>query len=350
MTAASLSNPAGSGQQQQAFAPLRVVLCGHSALAHGLLTGLLNMPTVVQVVGIVPWSLTEKNSTPPDTEEKAFQALYKAHNIPVIQVPCLNSDAFLQAMDQVKPDILLFGTWGEILKKATLAHLGDTLGIRVINTHPSLLPRHRGANPYSAVIANGERLSGVSFHEMVPAIDAGRLYGQFPVEITHTMTGGDLRTACAAVAELGIQQVMSVLANSPQFEPSPQNHDEHTYDPPMDIRDGWLIPNLPPLQVEHRVRAFQPWLDTFFFVPCPFEQRCMIKTKQLLLYQAAQPLENIPPGVILRHDGKIYISSADPSVVLVIPKYELYWFFGFLPTWLSPLWGRFILKPGLKLE
>ncbi len=47
-------------------------------------------------------------------------------------------------------------------------HLG-----RLVNIHPSLLPRHRGLNTHQRVLDAGERVHGASVHFVTPALDAG---------------------------------------------------------------------------------------------------------------------------------------------------------------------------------
>ncbi|WP_376691384.1 phosphoribosylglycinamide formyltransferase [Wenzhouxiangella sp. EGI_FJ10409] len=44
---------------------------------------------------------------------------------------------------------------------------------RLINIHPSLLPRHRGLNTHQRVLDAGEREHGASVHFVTPALDAG---------------------------------------------------------------------------------------------------------------------------------------------------------------------------------
>ena len=58
-----------------------------------------------------------------------------------------------------------------------------------INLHPSLLPEYRGPNPYSRVIMNNEKETGVTLHHMSKEFDKGDIILQFrcPVEKDETM-------------------------------------------------------------------------------------------------------------------------------------------------------------------
>ena len=54
---------------------------------------------------------------------------------------------------------------------------------RMLNTHPSLLPRYKGLHTHERAIAAGETHGGCSVHVVTPELDAGPLLGQIPVHI-----------------------------------------------------------------------------------------------------------------------------------------------------------------------
>jgi phosphoribosylglycinamide formyltransferase-1 len=54
---------------------------------------------------------------------------------------------------------------------------------RMLNTHPSLLPKFKGLHTHERAIAAGETHGGCSVHVVVPELDAGPLLGQIPVHI-----------------------------------------------------------------------------------------------------------------------------------------------------------------------
>jgi phosphoribosylglycinamide formyltransferase-1 len=54
---------------------------------------------------------------------------------------------------------------------------------RMVNTHPSLLPKYKGLDTHARAIAAGERHGGCSVHVVTAELDAGPLLGQVPVAI-----------------------------------------------------------------------------------------------------------------------------------------------------------------------
>jgi phosphoribosylglycinamide formyltransferase 1 len=54
---------------------------------------------------------------------------------------------------------------------------------RIVNIHPSLLPKYRGLDTHSRAIAAGDRVSGCSVHVVTEELDAGGVLGQAEVPI-----------------------------------------------------------------------------------------------------------------------------------------------------------------------
>jgi methionyl-tRNA formyltransferase len=52
-----------------------------------------------------------------------------------------------------------------------------------LNLHPSLLPRWRGPDPLFWTFHAGDRVSGITVHELSPEFDAGRMVAQRPVDV-----------------------------------------------------------------------------------------------------------------------------------------------------------------------
>ena len=69
-----------------------------------------------------------------------------------------------------------FGT----LIKSDLLKLFEPTGI--LNLHPSLLPKYRGASPIETAILNGDRDFSISIMKLVKAMDAGPIYYQTTIK------------------------------------------------------------------------------------------------------------------------------------------------------------------------
>jgi len=67
---------------------------------------------------------------------------------------------------------------------------------RMINIHPSLLPKYRGLNTHARALAAGDSEAGCTVHEVTPELDEGPLLGQARVEV---MAGDTAQTLAARV-------------------------------------------------------------------------------------------------------------------------------------------------------
>ena len=54
---------------------------------------------------------------------------------------------------------------------------------RIVNIHPSLLPRHRGLGTHSRVLAAGEKVSGCTVHLVTEELDSGDILAQSEVAV-----------------------------------------------------------------------------------------------------------------------------------------------------------------------
>ncbi|MEB3415651.1 phosphoribosylglycinamide formyltransferase [Alteriqipengyuania sp. WL0013] len=63
---------------------------------------------------------------------------------------------------------------------------------RMLNIHPSLLPKYKGLDTHARAIDAGDSHGGVSVHLVTPELDAGEVLGQLPVAIRDGDTADDL--------------------------------------------------------------------------------------------------------------------------------------------------------------
>ena len=54
---------------------------------------------------------------------------------------------------------------------------------RIVNIHPSLLPRHKGLGTHDACLAAGEKVTGATVHLVTPDLDSGEVLGQVEVAV-----------------------------------------------------------------------------------------------------------------------------------------------------------------------
>jgi phosphoribosylglycinamide formyltransferase-1 len=63
------------------------------------------------------------------------------------------------------------------------AHFVARYPLRLVNTHPSLLPAFPGVDAPAQAIAHGVKVSGVTIHFVDPSLDGGPIIAQVPVAV-----------------------------------------------------------------------------------------------------------------------------------------------------------------------
>jgi methionyl-tRNA formyltransferase len=71
-----------------------------------------------------------------------------------------------------------------------------SVGGKIFNAHPSLLPKHRGCSSVPWAIIDGDPVTGVSYHYVEPGIDTGRIITQSVVPIDAEETAASLYRRC----------------------------------------------------------------------------------------------------------------------------------------------------------
>ena len=64
---------------------------------------------------------------------------------------------------------------------------------KVVNIHPSLLPKYKGLNAHKKVLENGEKFSGCTVHYVVPKLDSGKIILQKKIKVSKNETENTLK-------------------------------------------------------------------------------------------------------------------------------------------------------------
>jgi methionyl-tRNA formyltransferase len=128
----------------------------------------------------------------------------------------------------------------------------------ILNVHPSLLPRWRGAAPIQAALAAGDEGTGVSIIRLVAALDAGPILLQEPVPIA---LEDDYVTLEPRLAAAGARLVTRALREQPSAVP--QDDGQATYSRRIEREDAHIDWSAPVQTIFNKVRAFRGWPGAF---------------------------------------------------------------------------------------
>ena len=180
------------------------------------------------------------------------------HGRPVFQPARLGAPQAIAELASLRPDVMVAAAYGQILRQSVL----DLPRLGVLNIHPSLLPRYRGASPVAAAILNGGEETGVTIMRMVLALDEGPILSQRKVAIEPQDTTGRLTRR---LAEEGAALLMATLPDyvNGKLTPAPQDESLASYVSVVKKEDGLVDWRLPALRISRQVRAYNPWPMAF---------------------------------------------------------------------------------------
>jgi len=87
--------------------------------------------------------------------------------------------ALFREVDAVRPDLIVCAGFMRILSSEAVAPRTQ----RLINIHPSLLPRYAGLHTHQRVLDAGDVEHGASVHFVIPALDAGPVIAQARIPV-----------------------------------------------------------------------------------------------------------------------------------------------------------------------
>jgi len=189
-----------------------------------------------------------------------IKQLAQAHGLPIFQPTSLRQPEVIEHLRTLAPDVIIVAAFGLILPPEVL-----TIPPRgCINTHASLLPRHRGAAPITAAILAGDTETGVTLMQMDAGIDTGPILAQRAIPINDEDTTATLTEKLANLAAaLLIEMLPRILAGA--ITPQPQDDSRATFAKMIRKEEGRIDWTQPAIEIARRVRAFNPWPSAYTF-------------------------------------------------------------------------------------
>jgi methionyl-tRNA formyltransferase len=163
-------------------------------------------------------------------------------------------DRFLDAVDQLQPDLLVVVAFGQIIPGKLLR--SATWG--GINIHASLLPRYRGSAPIQWAIINNEKTTGLTTMFMDEGMDTGPILMQEEVDILDGETAGELHDRLAALASGVLIKTLKGLAEGMVREIA-QDDSLATYTSKITKEQGLIDWSLPAERLYGLIRGLDPW-------------------------------------------------------------------------------------------
>ncbi|HEU0249979.1 MAG TPA: methionyl-tRNA formyltransferase [Solirubrobacteraceae bacterium] len=228
---------------------MRTVFLGTSDFAAALLSDLAggaHRPELVLTRPDRPSGRGRKLSSPPVAETARELGLELA------QPDNVNESATRERIVAVQPQAVIVCAFGALIKEPLLSEH------ELLNVHPSLLPRWRGAAPVERAIMAGDERTGVSIMRVTAGLDSGPvcLVGEEPIQAQDTY--GSLSVRLQRLGTGLLVDALDRLAGAESLLFAEQDDANATYAEKIAAADRLLDPSRPALELERTVRALHP--------------------------------------------------------------------------------------------
>ncbi|WP_249009410.1 methionyl-tRNA formyltransferase [Conexibacter sp. DBS9H8] len=213
----------------------------------GILAGSPHRPVLVLSRPDAPQGRGRRLAAPPVIDAAVELGL------PIAQPDSVNRAEVVEVIRAAGAEVVVVCAFGAIIREPLLG------GMEILNVHPSLLPRWRGAAPIERAILAGDERTGVSIMALTAGLDSGPVCLRDETPIGPEDDYGSLSERLEAI---GADLLIRALDERPPFVPQPDAG--VTYAEKITAADRRLDPgDEDALTLARRVRALSPHIGAF---------------------------------------------------------------------------------------
>jgi methionyl-tRNA formyltransferase len=192
-----------------------------------------------------------RHAAPPPAAAEAAEL-----GIELLQVEDVNDEEALAGIRAAQPRAAVVCAFGQLIREPLLSELP------LLNVHPSLLPRWRGAAPIERAIMAGDERTGVSVMGLTAGLDSG------PVALREEVPIGpedDFEKLSAKLSALGGELLVRALdlQEKGMLELVEQSEEGITYAEKIEPPERRLDPRRPAVELARTVRALTPHVGAY---------------------------------------------------------------------------------------
>lgn len=182
-------------------------------------------------------------------------------DLELAQPDSVNDERARAAIAAARPQAVIVCAFGALIKRPLLDEY------ELLNVHPSLLPRWRGAAPIERALMAGDGQAGVSIMRVTEGLDSGPVCIARAEPIASKDTYGSL---AARLQRLGLRLLLEALGRLRRGERlsfAEQEDAKATYAEKIAAADRLLDPARPAVELERVVRALAPHIGARLALP-----------------------------------------------------------------------------------
>lgn len=277
---------------------MRTVYLGSSLFAVDVLGALATSPHAPALVVTPPDRPRGRGrKTAPPPAAVAAREL----GLPVFQAESVNDQEAVAAIVDAAPDVVGVCEFGQLIREPLLSQY------TMLNVHPSLLPRWRGAAPIERALMAGDPVTGVTIFQLEEGLDSG------PVALSRAeaILPGDTRgTLGERLSALGAALLIEAFdqAEAGALELRPQPEEGVTYAAKIDPAERRLDPARPASELERIVHALTPGIGAYL----ELEDGERLGVEEARAVDAAADA-----GAVLADGGRLLVGCANGALELL---------------------------------
>jgi methionyl-tRNA formyltransferase len=225
----------------------------------------------------------------------------------VLDKPDVTHPRLVESVRSARVDLIVSWFWTTRIPRSVLeaAPLGS------VGVHPSLLPRHRGPDPYFWTIESGDRVTGVTAHRLADTYDTGAILARREVAVDPSWSAWTLARRLDRPSLALLRDVVGRIARGDSVEEEAQDEASATNAP--EPRDALLALSFDDTAeaVVRRIRAASPWPGAFMSLG----DAVITITRAAVTEDVPRALETGEAAV--RGDGRAVVRARDLGVVLL---------------------------------
>jgi methionyl-tRNA formyltransferase len=231
---------------------LRTAYLGTSEFAAAVLRRLADSPHAPALVVTPPDRPRGRGRrlAPPPAAEAAAELGLALH-----QTESVNRPESVETLAAAGPEVVPVCAFGQLIKEPLL---GEFL---MLNVHPSLVPRWRGAAPIERTLMAGDERTGMTIMRVTEELDAGPVALQQEIAVTGEDNFGSLSVRLAELGGELLIRALDLLAER-SLEFTEQDDSLATYAEKIRPEERHLDPQRPAAELERAVRALNPQVGT----------------------------------------------------------------------------------------
>ncbi|WP_394824131.1 methionyl-tRNA formyltransferase [Pendulispora albinea] len=166
-----------------------------------------------------------------------------------------NLDELAPRVRALRPDLVVSWFWTNRIPRPIF----EAAPFGGLNVHPSLLPRHRGADPYFWTIDSGDPITGVTAHRIDEHYDTGAIYAQREMPVDPSWSAWTLARKLDRPSLALLRETVARFARGEPPTAVPQDESRAT-DAPAPSDDDLVVQWKDTSdRIARRIRAASPW-------------------------------------------------------------------------------------------